>query len=114
MTLLLRMIGEVIGGAMLWLTIIAVIAAATALPIHAVFSGAASRRHLLLAAVAGAAVAVALAHRVGAPDPFGITVWRRDLLMTWAIVGSATGAVLVLARNARRPQPERPPEGVEP
>jgi hypothetical protein len=113
-TLLLRMIGEVIGGAVVWLTIIAAIAAATALPMHALLSGPTSRRHLLLAAVVGAAVAVALAHRVGAPDPIGVTVWGRDLLTTWAIVGSAIGAALVLARSARRPQPHHPPEGAEP
>jgi hypothetical protein len=109
-TLLLRLVGEVIGGAVIWLTIVAAIAAATALAIHAIFPGGLPGRSMLLVAVAGAAVAVALAHRVGAADPLGFSVWRRDLLVTWAIVGAAASVAAVLARG-QRTETHRPPEG---
>jgi hypothetical protein len=98
MTLLLRVTGETIGGAAAWLGLVALISSATALAVHAAFGAGETRRRLLMVAFVGAATAVALAHRVNAPEPLRAVVWSRDLLIGWSIAGAAVGAVALLAR----------------
>lgn len=100
MTLLLRLVAEFVAEAALWLGLQAVIAAAVVAVAGAIPSpeprpgwGA-----LVLSAFAGAMVGAAVAHRFGLPEAWTVGVWRRPLPVLWSVLGSATGAALVLVR----------------
>lgn len=92
MTLLLRMVGELLWSAAVWAGILAAVAAVAAVAVHRISRGTPGLRRTVVWAFVAAVVTVAAAHRLRLPDPLAFTVWRRDMLPLWAGFGAAAGA----------------------
>lgn len=103
MNLPVSVVVEVVVSAALWLGVLVAVAAIAAVAVHWIMRRSVDGlRRTLLVAVATAAVVMAIAHRLNAPDPLAVMVGRRDLLITWAVVGALAGAVAV-SRLGRSP-----------
>jgi hypothetical protein len=94
-TLLLRMVVELLAAAVAWLVALALVSTAVGLAASAALRRRFDRR-LLLWSFGGAAVTMALAHRLRIPDPVALEVWRRDLLIMWSAIGAAAGSALAV------------------
>lgn len=104
MTLLLRMVAELLAAAVAWLVALALVSTAVGLAASAALRRRFHRRRLLLWSFGGAAVTMALAHRLRLPDPVTVDVWRRDLLIMWSAIGAVVGVALaVLSPWGRSP-----------
>lgn len=100
MTLLIRMLGELAVSAALWAAAITVIAFLGGIVVHATAGRDRPVVPTLLAAALGGAAIMAIAHRLGAPDPLALTVFGRDLLPSWTLAGALAAALLVTGRRS--------------
>lgn len=96
MTLLLRMVVELLVGAAAWLALTAAIGIAVGVTVAAVARRPPGHRRLLVAAILGGAVTMALAHRLRLPEPLTVAVWRRDLFIMWSAIGATAGSLLAV------------------
>jgi uncharacterized protein len=94
MTLLLRMVGELLWSAAVWAGILVALAAVAGIAVHRISRRTAGLRRTVMWAFVASVVTVAAAHRLRLPDPLAFTVWRRDMLPLWAGLGATAGGWL--------------------